>query len=266
MSAPAYVAAGPPRVSTARVLARTCAAEWSRLWTVKATWWFLAAAAVTMIGISVALGLEVADDPATEGKPPAWLAGSISAMPAQFAFLALALLAVTADYATGGIIPTLQWTPRRGVLFAARTLVPVAVVTAIGVLLAVAASLAAWAVSGKLELPREEGLTILGWVAIVFAAGSAMTVGLGFLFRSTAGALVSVFLLMLVLPLVLPIFGFDWMTDLAALLPGSGATFLLVDEAPTDMSTTKAVSVLVGWAVLALLLGAVRLLRADADD
>ena len=93
-----------------------------------------------------------------------------------------------------------------------------------------------------------------------------MTVGLGFLFRSTAGGLVAVFLLMLVLPLVLPLFGFDWMTNLAALLPGSGANLLLVDEAVTDMSTTEAVGVLVGWAVLALLLGAGRLIRADADQ
>jgi ABC-2 type transport system permease protein len=266
MTAPAYVAAGPRPPSTAQVLARTCAAEWSRLWTVKATWWFLVAAAVTMIGIGAALGLEVADDPATEGKPPAWLAGSIAAMPAQFAFLALALLAVTADYATGGIIPTLQWTPRRGVLLAARTVVPVAVVTALGVLLAVASSLAAWAASGRLELPRDEGLTILGWVAVVLAAGATMTVGLGFLFRSTAGGLVSVFLLMLVLPLLLPIFGLDWLNSFAVLLPGSGAILLLVDESVTDMSTNEAVTVLVGWAVLALLLGAVRLIRADADQ
>jgi hypothetical protein len=103
-------------------------------------------------------------------------------------------------------------------------------------------------------------------VAIAFATGAAMTVGLGFLFRSTAGGLVSVFLLMLVLPLLLPIFGLDWLTELAALLPGSGANLLLVDEAVTDMTTTKAVTVLVGWAVLALLLGAARLIRADADQ
>ena len=266
MTAPTVAGAGRRPVSTARVLARTCAAEWSRLWTVKATWWFLAAAAVTMIGIGTSLGLEVADDPLSETKPPAWLAGSIGAMPAQFALLAMVLLAVTSDYATGGIIPTLQWTPRRGVLFTARTLVLVTVATTIGVLLALASSLAGWAASGRrLDLPAQEGLTILGWVAVVFVTGAAMTVGLGFAFRSTAGGLVSAFLLMLVLPLVLPIFGFDWMTNLAALLPGSGAILLLVDESVTGMSTTEAVRVLVGWAVLALLLGAARLIRADAD-
>ena len=38
----------------------------------------------------------------------------------QFALLVLALLAVTQEYASGAIGPTLQWTPRRGVLLAAR--------------------------------------------------------------------------------------------------------------------------------------------------
>jgi len=254
----------PSSGSTAQVFLRTCAAEWTRLWTVRATWWLFAAVAVIMIGIGTALGLEVSNDPDSANKPPAWLAGSLTAMPAQFALLALVLLAVTSDYATGGIIPTLQWTPRRGLLFAARTLVPVAVATAIGVLLAVGSSLAAWAASGNLELRLADGWRIIGWVAFVFAVGSAMAVGLGFLFRSTAGGLVSVFLLMLALPLLLPAFEFSWTNALAELLPGTGAIFLLLEEGP-DMTTSRAVGVLVGWAGAALLLGGLRLMRADAD-
>ena len=104
-----------------RVFARTCAAEWTRLWTVKATWWFLAAAAVVMVGLGTIAGFEAADDPCPPRASRPGAAPSIATMPAQFALLALALIAVTADYATGGIVPTLQWTPRRTVLFLART-------------------------------------------------------------------------------------------------------------------------------------------------
>ncbi|MEV1113794.1 hypothetical protein AB0I91_01895 [Actinosynnema sp. NPDC049800] len=50
-------------VRIGRVFARACAAEWTRLWTVRATWWFLAAAAVTMVGIATIAGLEAASNP-----------------------------------------------------------------------------------------------------------------------------------------------------------------------------------------------------------
>ncbi|HZB21283.1 MAG TPA: hypothetical protein VE463_15710, partial [Blastococcus sp.] len=110
-----------PHVSTGRVLARTCAAEWTRLRTVRGSWWFAAAAAVVMVGIGTVAGLEA--DPFPANSDPAWTASTVTAVPAQFALLALALTAVTSDHATGGIVPTLQWTPRRNVLALARTFV-----------------------------------------------------------------------------------------------------------------------------------------------
>jgi ABC-2 type transport system permease protein len=106
-------------VPTGRVSARTCAAEWTRLWTVKATWWFLVAATVVLVGLGIALGFEAAADPVRLQGEPAWQTAQYIAMPAQFALLAFALTAVTSDYATGRIVPTLQWTPRRTVLFLA---------------------------------------------------------------------------------------------------------------------------------------------------
>jgi len=188
----------------------------------------------------------------------------ITAMPAQFALLALALTAVTSDYATGGIVPTLQWTPRRGVLFSARAIVAVGVATGLGVLLGAGSALAAFAAAPGLGLPWDVGLDVLGTVAFVFAAGTALAVGLGFLLRNTAGALVAVFLLMLLLPVLLPQFGYEWMSALATILPGSGAAFLLLGEVPR-MSEASSVTALLGWAGGALLLGWLRLLRNDAN-
>ena len=74
-------------VSTGRVVARTCAAEWTRLWTVRASWWFAAAAAAVMLGIGTIAGLEAG--PAPGGDASAWTASTVTAMPAQFALLAL---------------------------------------------------------------------------------------------------------------------------------------------------------------------------------
>ncbi|QQQ78286.1 hypothetical protein IOD16_07385 [Saccharothrix sp. 6-C] len=250
-------------VGVGRVFARACAAEWTRLWTVKATWWFLAAAAVTMVGIATIAGLEAAADPDPTPGGTAWTAAAVTGLPGQFALLALALTAVTSDYATGGIVPSLQWTPRRAVLFLSRASVAVGAATVVGVLLASAATLASF-VAARPLLTLAGGWDVLPDVAFVFAAGSAFALGLGFLLRNTAGTLVTVFLLMLVLPLMLPNFGYEWTSALADLLPGSGAAFLLIGEVP-GMTRTSSVVTMLCWAGGALLLGWLRLARDDAN-
>jgi hypothetical protein len=251
-------------VSSTRVFSRTCAAEWTRLWTVRTTWGFLAAAAVVMVGIGTIAGFEAAAEPVAPQGDPAWAVAFFAAMPAQFALLALALTAVTSDYATGGIVPTLQWTPRRGTLFAARTIVAVGAATTLGVLLGAGAALAAFAAAPGLGLPWDAGLDVLGTLALVFSTGTALAVGLGFLLRNTAGALVTVFLVMLLLPILLPQFGYEWMSTLASVLPGSGAAFLLLGGVPR-MAEASSVTVLLVWAGGALLLGWLRLARTDAN-
>jgi ABC-2 type transport system permease protein len=250
-------------VSVTRVFARTCTAEWTRLWTVRTTWLFLVAGAVVMIGIAAAAGTSAASDPTATGES-AWVAAEFTTLPGQFAFLVLALTLVTSDYATGGIVPTLQWTTRRTVLLLARAVVAVAVATTAAVLLALAAVLTALLASrSALDLPAD-GAGVLGSVALVVSAGSALAVGLGFLLRSTAGVVVTVFLVMLVLPIMLPNLPLEWGDDVARRLPGTGAVYLLVGEVD-GMSTASSVTVLLAWAIGALLLGWLRLVRTDAN-
>lgn len=259
--------AGTGEVSTGRLFARTCAAEWTRLWTVKATWWFVAVATLMMVGLGAIAGFDAASDAVPPQDEPAWVVSHFSAMPAQFALLALVLTAVTSDYATGGIVPALQWTPRRGVFFGARTVVAAGAATGVGLLLALAAALTAFTVARPiLALPMDEGIDALATVGFVFAAGTLLAAGLGFLVRNTAGALVTVFLLILILPLLLPQFGYKWLTELADVLPGTNALFLLVEE-PRErgMTTTSAVVTMLAWAAGMLVLGWLRLLRDDAN-
>jgi ABC-2 type transport system permease protein len=189
---------------------------------------------------------------------------SAAVVPAQFALLGLALTAVTADHGTGGIVLSLQWTPRRSVFFTARTAVAVLSATALGVLLAAGSALVAVPASrGRLDLPAADGAQALGTVALVVASGAALAVGLGALLRSTAGALVGVFLLVLVLPLLLGNAGWTWATAVAEVLPGTGAVSLLVGDGSAGPARGAAVTVLLAWAGGALLLG---WLRTGRDD
>ncbi|NEK87643.1 hypothetical protein GCU60_18045 [Blastococcus saxobsidens] len=246
---------------TPAVFGRAAAAEWLRLRTVRTTWWCLLAAAVTIVGIGVIMAYDADDVYATGELPPATAAGEFGVMLGQFALLVLVLLAVTQEYASGAITPTLQWTPRRGLLLAARLTVPVLAATAAGVLLALTADITAWLIA---DLPFSPGdvADSLGRVAAVLLAGGALAVGVGLLLRSTAGALATVFLLQLVLPFLLPAFGVQWMADLGELLPGTGAIWMLLGE--PDMTAGQATALLVGWAALAVGLGGASLLRRDA--
>ncbi len=254
----------PVPISAATVLARTCSAEWTRIRTVRTTWWFLAAATLMLVGLGTLLGFESAADPVEIQGEPAWTTARFIAMPAQFALLGLVLLSVTADYATGGIVPSLQWTPRRWILFTARTRITVAVATSAGLLLTIGAAVAAKTTAGPaLTLHTDDGINMIGKVAFVFLTGTALAAGLGFLIRNTAGALISVFLLILVLPLLLPVFG-DWMQTVAKGLPGSGAIYLLTDGAE-GMTTTSSVAVLTLWASGVLVIGWLRFARDDAN-
>ncbi|TFV87393.1 hypothetical protein [Blastococcus sp. CT_GayMR16] len=248
---------------TLAVFTRAAAAEWLRLRTVRTTWWCLLAAAVTIVGLGVIAAADDAQGPVGPGNPlPSTFAGEYGVMLGQFALLVLALLAVTQEYATGAIGPTLQWTPRRGVLLAARVAVPAVVATVVGVSLALIADVLALLVDPDLTLSLADAADSLARIAAVLVAGSVLAVGLGFFLRSTAGALATVFLLQLVLPFLLPAFGVQWMADLGELLPGSGAIWTLLRE--PEMTATQATALLVGWSGVALAAGGWSLLRRDA--
>jgi hypothetical protein len=248
---------------TLTVFGRAAAAEWVRLRTVRTTWWCLLAAAVTILGIGATMAFDADDVLASGALPPATAAGEFGVMLGQFALLVLALLAVTQESATGAIGPSLQWTPRRGVLLAARMTVPVVVAAVAGVLLALAADVVAKLIEPGLTLGFGDLANSLGRIAGVLVAGAVLAVGVGLLLRSTAGALATVFLLQLVLPFLLPAFGVQWMADLGELLPGTAVIRTLLGE-PEEMTATTATTLLIAWPAVASVAGGWSLLRRDA--
>ena len=245
------------------LLARAGRAEWTRIWSLRSSWAFVAGIALAVLGPATLLALDAADDPgvAAEGHT-AWDGAMFTTMFALFGVVAMSAVLGTSDYGSGGIVPTLQWTPRRGALLTARTSVVVGTTTAVGALLVSAAAVLVRMVAG-LPLPLDDGLRAVGSVAYILACGALL--GLGLASRSTAASLVSAIALMLVLPLVLAQLPYDWAVTVAGHLPGAGALFLIFGEGPLDdMSPIAARVTLAAWAVAALLAGGWRLLRTDA--
>lgn len=252
----------PPLSSLPRATAHALAAEWTRLHTVPATWWCLAGTTAVVVAMGTAFTVEASGNPSSE-QPPAWVAGEFALLPAQFVLSVLVLLAITSEYATGAISTTLQWTPRRAVLLLARTVVPSLVAVTSGVVLAVGADLAAWAGS-SLKLPLAGLAASITDIVLALTTVALLTVGLGFLLRSTAAALATMSLLLLVLPLVLPFFGLQWLQTLAHHLPGSAVLTLLQGVGPAGADGPAPIPVLLAWSSAAMLAGSLAFLRRDA--
>lgn len=254
-------------MSTATVIARASRAEWGRIWSVRSSWVFAGLISCAVVGLGLIVGIDVANNP--ESVPvgaSAWEGARFTAMFALFGTVAMAVVTSTADHATGAIVPTLQWTPRRGVLLAARALVIALTVTALGVALVAAASVVVWLLAPpRVGLPIGDGFRSMGDIVVVLGCGALLGIGLGLATRSTAGALVLAIALLLVLPLLVAQLPFDWAATTSARLPGSGALFLIFGEGPMDdMTVTSARLTMLAWAVGAMAAGGWRLVRSDA--
>ncbi|HEX5916731.1 MAG TPA: hypothetical protein VFY76_02705 [Nocardioides sp.] len=254
-------------MSPALTLARAGRAEWSRIWTVRSSWIFAVALLVVVVGFGTVIGNDAAGDPSgvTPGST-AWDGIRFTGMFALFGLVAMAAVVTTADHATGGIVPTLQWTPRRGTLLTARTAVVAATTTLLGLLAMTAGAVVVWTFVPFLGLPLDDGATLVGEMGVVLACGALLGVGLGLATRSTAASLVLAIALLLVGPLLLAQLPYDWTLTVSTHLPGSGALFLIFGEGPSDdMTTASARLTMAAWSLAALVAGGWRLLATDAD-
>ena len=248
------------RVPTATVFCRAAVAELTRLVTIRSTWWSLLAASALMLFIGGAAG---SSPPDAGEMAPIWFAAEFAILPGQFVFLLIVLLAVTGEYATGAIRSSLQWVPRRGILLAARTLVPVAFATVCAVVISTATDLVAWGFLGEhAEVVPGDIARSLGMIAVVVAVGGLLTVGLSLVLRSTAGALISIVLLIFALPVMLGNIGVQLLTTIAEYLPGS--VFMALLEATGEERAAGTVAlVLVAWTSAAVFSGGWSLVRRD---
>ncbi|PZG08414.1 ABC transporter permease, partial [Nonomuraea aridisoli] len=194
-------------------LRQAAAAEWVKLWSVRSTWWCLGGALLLMVLGAVTLGGSTATEALRDGETGLRLTASEPVVAAtsfaQFALVAAAMLAVTSEYASGTVRVTLQATPVRGVMLAAKALVVAPVMAVAGMLSGAAATAAVHLLlsidlfGGLVVLPPGEVVRDLLGVGVFYALVAVMTVGAGLAMRSAAGTLTVMFMLLLGLPLML---------------------------------------------------------------
>ncbi|EOD67428.1 ABC transporter permease [Amycolatopsis vancoresmycina] len=256
-------------MTTSVRLTGAVAAEWTKLWSVRATWWCLATGTALMLGYGTlsAIAQHYETDP--QSAPTITLGGAVYLT--QFAVIALATLFVTSEYTGGGIRSTLLWTPVRSRVVLAKAAVLLPVLFAYGVALSCAAmALTELAKDGHgLPMSFAAGFTTASGMGGYFALLGLLCTGIGWALRSAAGTLVSVIVLLVPLPLIVASLGWP---EAIPYFPGIAGINAMVEAGkPNPVTMTVApyapwtgLAIDVAWAAAALLAGAAVLRRRDA--
>jgi ABC-2 type transport system permease protein len=246
------------------------ASEWTKLWSVRSVWWSLLASALLMGAAAAQFAIYVANSNTNPDRTDdqgivSYGSVAFSALDlAQFAIIALAMLMITSEYATGTIRATLQWTPVRIRVLAAKATVVGAVTFVIGALLmalscaAAAPLLGDW---GRFEIGEaiRDALAVGAYTSLI----SLFTLGIGAALRSAVGTLTMVFLILAVVPAMMDILDNPVVERVTDAMPGvAGGHFLHGDTEPYPPVVGRAL--LAGWALAALLAGWAVMRRRDA--
>ncbi|MFB7949230.1 ABC transporter [Kitasatospora phosalacinea] len=237
------------------------AAEWSKLWSVRSTWWCLAGAVALTVLTAPVIGATMANNRGEDVGVPVGEVAVATVYVAQFALVALAMLAVTAEYASGAIRTTLQAVPRRGVLLAAKGAVAGLVGLVAGTVLGLlGAGVGALSLGDRALVA---GAPVAGTAlrtGVCLALLGVLTVGAAVAVRSAAGTLTVVFVGLTVLPVVLQASDVGPLVYLAERMPNAaGGVFMNAGGGPYGAWT--ALVLLVLWSAGVLFLGD-RVLRA----
>jgi ABC-2 type transport system permease protein len=249
--------------------------EWAKLRSLRSTWWILAVALASMIGLAILV---------LRWYPAHWThmsradrasfdptnAGFTGVAVAQLAMAVLGILAMTSEYSAGMIRATLAAVPDRGLVLAAKAAVVGAVALAAGETGAFAAFLA-----GQRMLASPAPHAALGQSGVlqaVILAGAYLGLialiglGLGAIIRRTAGAIALIAGLIFVLPPVLLALPASAQHSAGRFLPQIIAenSLTAVRRVPYSLSPWAGLGMMCLYAAIALCAGGWLLARRDA--
>ena len=244
------------------------ACEWTKLWSVRSTYWTLLVAVATPIGLSAIVAFTITGQPAGAAPADPLLPGFISLEYAVLAVGVLGVLAFSTEYGTGLIRTTFAAMPRRRSVLAAKAAVAGAVTLAAGELVAfvsffvVQAALAGHHLGVSLSHPGVAG-AVLADGLLLFVV-TLMGVGLGAIVRHTAGGIAALVGLIF-LPAILGLLPAPWGGRVSRFTLLQAAHQVTALHPATDLlSPALSLLVLLAWPALTLLAAAALITRRDA--
>lgn len=276
-TAPAGPAPRPagPRIQSRQTILRSVRAEWIKFWSLRSTWItsFIAIALTVLFGA----GLTAASGQSEQYQDMAKDLITQGLAFGQIVVAVLGALIITGEYSSGQIRSSLAAVPKRGQLLASKAVV----LAIVSFLLGSLSVFLSWAISKPFIGEHAGSLTdshYAGYIwgsGLVFAVIALMALGLGFLLRSTAGAITVIVSLLFVVavPLQLAANKWDWIYKIIGCLPST------VSEAVSDpfqrttewggqgaqfLTHGQAIAVFTAWALIPLIAAWFVFSRRDA--
>lgn len=261
-----------------KLLRGTLASEWTKVRSVRSTYWCLVVAIILGIGLSAATAAGTAhayadmdvSDRLTFDPTQFSLNGLFFA---QLPFGVFAVLVITAEYSTGLIRTTLSAVPQRGYVLAAKAILSALIATTLAVATAfVCFSLgqlifrhgpggdvpyATLSQPGVLRAVIGSGLYIGGLVLLALAIGAIV--------RHTAGAITAVVALVFILPIVLQLLPDSWQHHFVRFLPAEAGSAIIsvVHQGPNNLAPWSGFGVFLVWVAALFAIGWTLLRRRD---
>lgn len=263
-----------PRVEPARAadvnLRRTIRSEWIKFRTLHSSWYTLGAAAAALIVIGLVVGYVTStsnwaaldpEDQVASAPLQGYLLG-------QLLIGVLGVLFVTGEYGTGMIRSTFAAVPRRLPVLGAKTAVFGAValagMTASAVVAFFGAQLFLSPDGHGSSLSDPGALRAVAGVGVYLALIGILGGALGWIVRSTAGAIGALVGILLVVPVIAQLLPGSLSTTIAKFLPSNaGDSFLAITRAPDTLEPWTGLAVLVLWVAATLAAAVIVVRRRD---
>ena len=265
------------RIQGRQTILHAISSEWIKICSLRSTWVtsFLTVAITVLFSAGATIGfgrIEGYEDMARYNI-------TLGVTFGQVVVAVLAALVITGEYSSGQIRSSLAAVPHRGRLLWAKALVTSVVAFLLGSL----SIFLSWAISAPFLGEHAGSLTDSHYLGFIWGTGLAyagialMTLGLGFLLRSTAGSItvVTVLLFVINLPLQFMAQKWDWARKVMGVLPNTVSAaasdpFQLsqqwgsADDLRLFLQHSQAVLVFAAWAIIPVLVGWFFFAKRDA--
>lgn len=274
--------AAPPAAATTPATPRlvflhAVRSEWTKLWSVRSTYWTMLAAVVVTVGYAAAITAAISaqwDDIPAQAKAgmPSPLAFSLfGTQLGQLALAVLGVLVISSEYRTGMIRSTLMAVPQRQRMLLAK-LLPFTVVAfllgeiaAFGSFFVGQAFFAAHGVT--FALGDEQVLRTVIGAGLYLAASGLLGLAVGALVRHSAGAIAISVGALFVVPLVIQVLPGDWGADVNKFYPvnaGAEVMWRETETIATDLGAWAGYGIFLASVAVIFVAAAVLLHRRDA--
>jgi ABC-2 type transport system permease protein len=245
--------------------------EWTKIRSVRSTFWTLLVTMVITIGLSALFAFgAVQHVDAGDRADSDWAANALSGLfLGQLVIVVFGAMAMTAEYSTGMIRTSLTSQPRRGTLFWAKTLIVVLVSLVVGLICSFTSFFIASSIySGHdvhISLSDGDTLRAVYGGGLYLAVSALLAFGLGAILRHTAGAITSSVGLLFVLWILVNFLPSTWRTDVEKWVPFNAGMQIITTKPMDDMfAPWTGFAVFAAYAAVAVIFGAIVMHKKDA--